>query len=81
MTISYGGKLNMIEKTWDSTIGDGGEYIETPERMKKFFDDIEKVYEKYGLSIEGSHAGFAIRKYNKKDVEDLRVAAKHYTGD
>ena len=53
MTISYGGKLNIIEKTWDSTIGDGGEYIETPERMKKFFDDIEKVYEKYGLSIEG----------------------------
>ena len=44
-------------------------------------DDIEKVYEKYGLSIEGRHAGFAIRKYNKKDVEDLRVAAKHYIGE
>lgn len=71
----------MNSKTWDSTIGDGGTYIETPERMKRFFDDIEKIYEKYGLSIEGSHAGFAIRKYNKKDVEDLRVAAKHYVGD
>lgn len=71
----------MNSKTWDSTIGDGGEYIETPERMKMFFDDIEKIYEKYELSIEGSHAGFAIRKYNKKDMEDLRVAAKHYVGD
>ena len=46
-----------------------------------FFDDIEKVYEKYGLSIEGSHARFAIRKYNEKDVENLRAATKHYTGD
>lgn len=71
----------MNSKTWDSTIGDGGAYIKTPEKMKMFFDDIEKIYEKYGLSIEGSHAGFAIRKYNKKDMEDLRVAAKHYIGD
>lgn len=71
----------MNARTWDSTIGDGGEYIETPERMKMFFDDIEKIYEKYGLSIEGSHAGFAIREHNKRDVEDLRDAFKHYVGD
>ena len=71
----------MGNRTWDSTIGDGGEYIETPKKMNDFFDDIEKVYEKYGLSIEGSHARFAIRKYNEKDMENLRAAAKHYTGD
>lgn len=71
----------MSNRTWDSTIGDGGEYIETPEKMNDFFDDIEKVYEKYGLSIEGSHAGFAIRKYNEKDMKNLRAAVKHYTGD
>lgn len=70
----------MNARTWDSTIGDGGEYIETPERMKKFFDDIEKVYKKYGLSIEGRHAGFSVREYNEKDMNALRSAAKHYIG-
>lgn len=39
-------------KTWDSTVGDSGMRIDTPEILKLFFDDIEKIYKKYGLSIE-----------------------------
>lgn len=68
----------MNNTTWDSTIGDGGMRIETPEKLTSFFDDIEKVYKKYGLSIEGSHAGFSIRKYNEKDMEILRDATKNF---
>lgn len=68
----------MDNKTWDSTAGDGGMRIDTPEILMEFFDDIEKVYKKYGLSIEGSHAGFSIREYNEKDMELLRAASKHF---
>lgn len=68
----------MDNKTWDSTAGDGGMRIDTPEILIAFFDDIEKVYKKYGLSIEGSHAGFSIREYNEKDMELLRAASKHF---
>ncbi len=68
----------MNNTTWDSTIGDGGMRIETPEKLTSFFDDIEKVYKKYGLSIEGSHAEFSIRKYNEKDMEILRDATKNF---
>ena len=68
----------MDNKTWDSTAGDGGMHIDTPEVLMAFFDDIEKVYKKYGLSIEGSHAGFSIREYNEKDMELLRAASKHF---
>lgn len=63
---------------WDSAIGDGGMRIDTPGRLVSFFDDIEKVYKKYGLSIEGSCAGFSIREYNKKDMEVLRAAIKNF---
>lgn len=48
----------MSNTTWDSTMGDGGMRIETSEKLISFFDDIEKVYKKYGLSIEGSYSGF-----------------------
>lgn len=68
----------MNSTTWDVTIGDGGMRIDTPEIMLSFFDDIEKVYKKYGLSIEGSHAGFSIREYNEKDMEILRAASKNF---
>lgn len=65
-------------RTWDTFKGDGGEYIETPERMKNFFDDIEKVYKKYDLSIQRSHTGFSITNYDEKDIESLRNAKKNY---
>ena len=68
----------MNNTTWDSTIGDGGMRIETPEKLIQFFDDIEKVYKKYGLSIEGSYAGFSIREFNEKDMEILRAATKNF---
>lgn len=68
----------MNNMTYDSTIGDGGIYIDTPEIMMSFFDDIERVYKKYGLSIEGSHAGFSIREYHEKDMEILREAIKNF---
>lgn len=68
----------MSNTTWDSTIGEGGMRIETPEKLISFFDDIEKVYRKYELSIEGCHSGFYIREYNEKDVEMLRAATKNF---
>lgn len=68
----------MSNTTWDSTIGEGGMRIETPEKLISFFDDIERVYKKYGLSIEGSHSGFSIREYNEKDMEILRDATKNF---
>lgn len=51
----------MDNKTLDSTLGDGGMRIDTPDILMSFFNDIEKVYKKYGLSIEGSHASFSVR--------------------
>lgn len=68
----------MNNTTFDATIGDGGMRIDTPEIMLSFFDDIEKVYKKYGLSIEGGHAGFYIREYHDKDMEILRAATKKF---
>lgn len=68
----------MDNTTWDSTAGDGGMRINTPEKLISFFNDIEKIYKKYGLSIEGSHSGFSIREYNEKDMELLRSASKNF---
>lgn len=68
----------MNNKTWDSTAGDGSMLIDTPKVLISFFDDIEKVYKKYKLSIEGTHSGFSIREYNEKDMELLREASKHF---
>ncbi len=68
----------MNNKTWDSTAGDGGMFIDTPENLISFYNDIEIIYKKYGLSIEGTHAGFSIREFNEKDMELLRAASKHF---
>jgi len=67
----------MNNTTWDSTIGSGMR-IETPEKLVSFFDEIEKVYKKYGLSIEAGHAGFSIREYNEIDMKILRDAIKNF---
>lgn len=42
----------MNNTTWDSAIGDGDMWIDTPERLVSIFDDIEKVYKKYGLWVK-----------------------------
>lgn len=68
----------MSNTTLDSTIGDDGMRIETPQKLISFFDYIEKVYKKYGLSIEGSHSSFSIREYNERGVEILTAATKNY---
>jgi len=78
MLLLSGGKIIMDNKTWDSTTGDGGMFIDTPEKLISFYNDIEKVYKKYGLSIEGSHVGFSVREFNEKDMELLRAASKHF---
>ena len=71
----------MSNTTRDSTIGDGGMRIETSEKLISFFDDIEKVYKKYGLSIEDSHSGFSIREYNEKlDMLMKKCGCEKYSG-
>lgn len=52
----------MRNTTGDSVIGEGGMRIEIPEKLISFLDDIEKIYNKYGLLIEGSHSGFSIKR-------------------
>ncbi len=38
----------MRNTTGDFVIGDGGMRIEIPEKLISFFDDIEKIYNKFG---------------------------------
>lgn len=52
----------MRNTTGDSVIGEGGMRIDSPEKLISFLDDIEKIYNKFGLLIEGSHSGFSIKR-------------------
>jgi len=63
--------------SWDSV---KGEYVETPDEMKNFFDEIEAVCRKHGLSIghEDSNGGFEIHRFRQEDITWLRGASKSY---
>lgn len=67
----------MEEKTWDYTIA---EFIETPQEIKNFFNEIDAVCTKYNLSIsyEDGHGNFIIENYNKNNIDWLKGASKNY---
>ena len=51
-------------KSYDNTIN---EFIETPEEIVKFFNEIDAVCKKYGFSIshEDGHGAFEIEDYDE----------------
>lgn len=63
-------------KTKDTWIESKGDWCETPEKLKDFFNDIEKVCKKHNFSIshEDIGGGFIIKKFNKDDFEKLMCA-------
>ena len=67
-------------KTWDKSKCC---FIDTPDKMQSFFDDIEELYKKYNLSIahEDCHGCFLIEEYSEENMEWLRDAAKCYEGE
>ena len=69
--------MDVKEMIYDCQLG---EYIQIPEDLKAFFDEIDSVCKKYNLSIshEDGHGGFIIERYNKFCVEWLRAANKDY---
>jgi len=67
----------MDNKTYDSI---EQRYIETPEELTNFFNEIEAVCKKYNLSIshEDTHGGFEIKRYNLENIQWLKNASKDY---
>lgn len=67
----------MKHETWDYSITD---FIETPQEMKEFFDEIDVVCKKYNLSIshEDGHGSFIVESYNKNNIDWLKGASKNY---
>ena len=64
-------------KIWDETKRD---FIDTPDKMSSFFDDIEELCEKYNFSIahEDYHGSFIIEEYSQYNMNWLRYASKNY---
>jgi hypothetical protein len=60
-------------QNWDCN---KGYYIETPEKIKSFFNEIEDVCKKYGYSIghEDGHGAFEIDKYCETNIKWLKDA-------
>jgi hypothetical protein len=57
-----------------------GKFIDTPEEVTAFLDDIQDVCRKYNLSIahEDTHGGFIIEHYKACNIAWLREASKGY---
>lgn len=66
-----------IRKTWDTSKHD---FIETPRSLQAFFNEIDMVCMRYGLSIshEDGHGAFMVELYSEKNIEWLKEALKNY---
>ena len=66
-----------MNNIWDSTTGN---FIEMPESMKSFLEDIDLVCKKHNLSIshEDYHGAFLIEEYREDNIEWLFSASKCY---
>lgn len=64
----------------DFTAPKGHRFIEMPDSMKKFIEDIISVYKKHNLSIshEDEHGAFIIDEYNEDNIGWLLSAYKRY---
>jgi hypothetical protein len=51
-------------------------YVQSPEKVEKFLDAIERLCRIHGLSIghEDGHGAFVIEKYNDHNLQWLRQA-------
>lgn len=67
----------MGKDTWDNQ---NQKYIEMPERMAKFIEEIEAVYKKHDMSVthEDGHGSFIIEKFDERNVRSLKNATKGY---
>ena len=56
------------------------EFIETPEKLIKFMQEIEALYKKYDLSIahQDQGGGFIIEKYSDSNMEWLKDATVNW---
>lgn len=50
------------------------DYIETPENIINFLNEITKIYQKYNLSLshEDEHGAFIIENYDEKNIKWLK---------
>lgn len=58
------------KKRWDII---SQNFVETPEKVKSFLDDIKSVCEKHGMSIshEDEQGGFIIQNYDAHNINWL----------
>lgn len=66
-----------MDKIFDSIKGC---YVEMPEEMKAFIEEIDSVCKKHNLSIshEDRHGKFLIERYDKYYIDWLYEASKCY---
>jgi hypothetical protein len=66
-------KEKTIIKSWDSK---EKKFIETPKKIKEFFNDIDILCKKHNLSIshEDGHGAFIIKNYDVNNIEWLKSA-------
>ena len=60
-------------KSWDNKKGD---YIEAPDKLVEFFNEVDKICKKYNYSIshEDGHGAFEIEEYDKNNIDWLKSA-------
>ena len=68
------------KNTYSGGIWSGNDYIEVPEEMKNFINEIEQIYKKYNLVIipQDGHGGLAICEYDEDGMVQLLEANKWY---
>ena len=66
---------NEIKKNWSNEVWDTSKkkFVETPENIIQFLNDIDELCKKHNLSIshEDSHGGFIIEKYSDRNLNWL----------
>ncbi|MDC6350739.1 hypothetical protein PP178_04180 [Zeaxanthinibacter sp. PT1] len=60
-------------QTWDESTND---FVETPNKLKRFLNDIDRLCKKYGYSIshEDTHGAFIVEPYDSGNIEWLKDA-------
>lgn len=64
----------MRQESWHEFLG---EYIETPQKVIDFIDEIDEICKKYNVSIshEDGHGAFMIDTYDERNIKWLKNAS------
>lgn len=57
-----------------------GKFVETPQNIIDFYNEIDEVCKKYNLSIshEDGHGAFIVEEYDKKNIEWLKDSSLYF---